>query len=105
MQTVVVIISIGFIIFLAIKFMPTSISSSIGGGASLSVINDQIKINGNILSVTHNGTILKGDPSLPKNNSNSISQSHNDCSIKISGGHVVIKGPCSKLVVNNQRLV
>lgn len=75
------------------------------GGVSVSSSGGKVKIKGSVLSVSYNNQVLLGDPSLPPQGSNSISQSSGCCDLKIKGGHVVVRGKVEGLTVNGKTLV
>lgn len=80
------------------------LSFSSVGGTSISSSDGQVSIKGSVVSVQYQNRVLWGDINSPKKGSNTISQSSDGCSIKISGGHVVITGTLKSLKVNGKKL-
>lgn len=97
---------VGIIVFVGLIWIfLSSLSFSSIGGTSISSSNGKVSIKGSVVSVQYQNRILMGDISKPKKGSNTISQSSDGCSIKISGGHVVITGNLTSLKVNGKKII
>lgn len=101
-----IIVVVGLIIGAGLAWvLIPGLSFSSMGGTSISSSNGNVSIKGSVVSVQYQNRILMGDISKPKKGSNTISQSSDGCSIKISGGHVVITGNLTSLKVNGKKII
>lgn len=105
MEGIIVVLGIIVIVCWVASIFKNGFAMSSVGGVSVSSSNDSLNISGAIVSVSHEGKVLMGDPSAPSKGSNTISQSQGDCSLVIKGGHVVITGSLKHLKVNGKTIL
>lgn len=104
MESILVVVGIIVVLGFGFVFLP-SLSWSSMGGTSISSSDGEVSIKGKVVSVQHQNRVLMGDISSPKQGSNTITQSSDGCSVKISGGHVTVSGNLKSLKVNGKKLV
>lgn len=78
------------------------LSMSSISGFSVSSSGNSLYIKGNVLSVKINDELKFGDDTLKGSNTNSISQSNSDYSLKMNAGHVKVTGKNINVYVNNK---